>query len=681
MASYYIDGSSNITGAVQSGTFTAGEWLMQGTSTARAKLVGTVTGSNDMVVTGIVGVPTGAGDGSDDWTGLTSGAVYRPTAAPSANGSDLAAGGDSTPWATVDHAKAVGGSNTIYGKRGSIWFDDHWISASGTDDANRFCWDAYGDSSLPLPAIYCAIPIPTGSLWSLVGGTSDVYQTAFPGASYNVAAIWATNYATVWYGSIGYYLWRGENGVAKAGPDTAWCDATSGTCFYAADVLYIHAPAGIDPTVAGNILWASVYNRGIFTGSSGGAGTGYNYITVRNWDARYTAFGAYGTGANNYNEAGSNITIENCEVNYATATGFCAQGVDILVQNNTINYCAERSLCSICYATTLPKPNNVIFQDNTVNDIVPLAGGNQWTVNYGATAIGSDCSIGGAGDSTNVQFLRTIVNCGGNRLFATTGDDSGHIVDGIEVVGAGVWDRNIYVSNSINLTIKNINNPNACTNANYATGAGCTGLKILDNKFKVIDGKYGLNFNATGGAPFVGYNEITQSGTGATGAGIFTNCAVKIYNNEFKGTGLYGIRFDADVAVDIKNNKFTGMTNNIRCPAAYTNMLTDYNYSATYTNWGNVNGAGKSLAQWQALRADIDLNSSITAYKMNGLKTVWNTIADIVDLNGYQITDGSGTVTVPWLSIGAIQFVVGSNLGLGLNVSSGNKIPPRRRRR
>ena len=80
-----VDPSQNITGSVAAGTFTSGEKVTQSTSGAVAYLIGTVTGSNPMVIGATV---SGTPDSSHTWTGGASGATYTPSAAPTANGSD-----------------------------------------------------------------------------------------------------------------------------------------------------------------------------------------------------------------------------------------------------------------------------------------------------------------------------------------------------------------------------------------------------------------------------------------------------------------------------------------------------------------------------------------------------------------------------------------------------------------
>jgi phage tail sheath protein FI len=66
-------------GSVTSGTFVAGEKVVQTTSGAAAFLVGTVTGSNPMTIGPQTG---GAADATDTWVGQTSAAVFTPTAVP-----------------------------------------------------------------------------------------------------------------------------------------------------------------------------------------------------------------------------------------------------------------------------------------------------------------------------------------------------------------------------------------------------------------------------------------------------------------------------------------------------------------------------------------------------------------------------------------------------------------------
>jgi hypothetical protein len=70
-----------VTGAVSSGTFTSGEVVKQTTTGATANLIGTVTGSNPMQTTLIVGTA----NGTSTWVGQTSGAIYTPTDSPTSS--------------------------------------------------------------------------------------------------------------------------------------------------------------------------------------------------------------------------------------------------------------------------------------------------------------------------------------------------------------------------------------------------------------------------------------------------------------------------------------------------------------------------------------------------------------------------------------------------------------------
>lgn len=82
-----VDPSQNVAGSVTSGVFTAGEKVTQSTSAAVAYLIGTVTGSNPMIIGATVSGTPNSTNGST-WTGGTSGAVYTQTSGPTANGND-----------------------------------------------------------------------------------------------------------------------------------------------------------------------------------------------------------------------------------------------------------------------------------------------------------------------------------------------------------------------------------------------------------------------------------------------------------------------------------------------------------------------------------------------------------------------------------------------------------------
>jgi phage tail sheath protein FI len=69
---------SFVKGSVTAGVFVAGEQVVQAGTGATAALIGTVTGSNPM----LIGPQTGSADGSHVWAGQTSGAIYTPTTEP-----------------------------------------------------------------------------------------------------------------------------------------------------------------------------------------------------------------------------------------------------------------------------------------------------------------------------------------------------------------------------------------------------------------------------------------------------------------------------------------------------------------------------------------------------------------------------------------------------------------------
>lgn len=71
-------GTWDIQGSVTSGTFTANEQIVQDTTHAKATLIGTVTGANNLVMS----EPIGPADKTHTWVGQTSSAVYTPTTSP-----------------------------------------------------------------------------------------------------------------------------------------------------------------------------------------------------------------------------------------------------------------------------------------------------------------------------------------------------------------------------------------------------------------------------------------------------------------------------------------------------------------------------------------------------------------------------------------------------------------------
>ena len=89
--------SSTITGSVTSGIFDLNEEVVQANTGASANLIGTVTGSNPM----IIGPFTGTPDATDTWVGQTSGAVYTPATAPVITTWSCATPDSEIPWPTT----------------------------------------------------------------------------------------------------------------------------------------------------------------------------------------------------------------------------------------------------------------------------------------------------------------------------------------------------------------------------------------------------------------------------------------------------------------------------------------------------------------------------------------------------------------------------------------------------
>lgn len=74
-------GTSIITGTA-TGTFVSGEQVVQGTTNAKANVVGTVPGG--LIITGLIGSPDATP--AHTWAGQKSGATFAPSAVPAANG-------------------------------------------------------------------------------------------------------------------------------------------------------------------------------------------------------------------------------------------------------------------------------------------------------------------------------------------------------------------------------------------------------------------------------------------------------------------------------------------------------------------------------------------------------------------------------------------------------------------
>ena len=96
-----------VAGSVASGVFVSNEEVVQTNTRASANLVGTVTGSNPMMI----GPIAGTADATDTWVGQISGAIYSPTAAPVPFVSSYAVGGSVTSGAFVFN-EAVTQTNT-----------------------------------------------------------------------------------------------------------------------------------------------------------------------------------------------------------------------------------------------------------------------------------------------------------------------------------------------------------------------------------------------------------------------------------------------------------------------------------------------------------------------------------------------------------------------------------------
>ena len=85
---------STVAGAVSSGSFVANEQVVQNSSNATASLIGTVPTSGPMLIGAISGTP----DGSDNWVGQTSKAVFTPSGVPVPSSWSCATPDSSLPW-------------------------------------------------------------------------------------------------------------------------------------------------------------------------------------------------------------------------------------------------------------------------------------------------------------------------------------------------------------------------------------------------------------------------------------------------------------------------------------------------------------------------------------------------------------------------------------------------------
>jgi hypothetical protein len=100
-----VSGNSfTVSGSITTGVFLASEEVVQANSNATANLIGAVTGSNPM----IIGSICGTADGTNVWTGQTSGATYTPTAVPVASAWNCFTPDSEIPWPKTSGRLTIG---------------------------------------------------------------------------------------------------------------------------------------------------------------------------------------------------------------------------------------------------------------------------------------------------------------------------------------------------------------------------------------------------------------------------------------------------------------------------------------------------------------------------------------------------------------------------------------------
>jgi hypothetical protein len=132
-------GSSFVTGSVTSGTFTAGETVLQATSGASAVL--TAAYPTTLWLTLPI---TGSPDGTDIWTGQTSGATFTPTATPVNDSSTFVAVVGSTGF---DFAAYNGGGFVATSTGGGFSFTDSSNGTFSVDTSTVFIQPTFGGNT------------------------------------------------------------------------------------------------------------------------------------------------------------------------------------------------------------------------------------------------------------------------------------------------------------------------------------------------------------------------------------------------------------------------------------------------------------------------------------------------------------------------------------------------------
>src|SRR6478752_501102 len=142
-------------------------------------------------------------------------------------GNDGSPGTSAAPWKTCAkvNAFALQPGDTVLFARGGLWRETLAPTASGTS-GNPITFGAYGTGALPL---FKGSDVKTG--WTLNSGST--YQTAHTPEDANNVLVY-------------------ENGVRLTlATSLANCQATAGSSFYSASVLYVHAADGSNPATNG----------------------------------------------------------------------------------------------------------------------------------------------------------------------------------------------------------------------------------------------------------------------------------------------------------------------------------------------------------------------------------------------------------------------------------------------
>lgn len=307
-------------------------------------------------------------------TSLTSyGATYYVS---SSTGNDTNAGTQASPWKTLSRLSTSGlqAGDTVYLRRGDIWYETLNVPASGTGENTRIAFDAYGDG---------VKPIITAK--GLVAGATT-------------AASWTDRGSNVWSMALAHdprRIWI--SGVEETKHQTNTTPNETYKWGWVSNVLYVYATQ--NPASA----YTSIEEAGALTG----AVNCYlrNYITIRNLDLR-------GGRSTTVVVTGDYFLLEDCNVGLdAGVHGLLAHAEQIGSASNTVY--------GIVRNCVFDAGDNEIhtFEYGSPNDGVRLSSGaSNWQVygnefkNWGHTAVYITATVAGYSSSSNRIYGNSITS-------------------------------------------------------------------------------------------------------------------------------------------------------------------------------------------------------------------------------------------------------------------------------